>query len=152
MSGRPGRTPPIVVLPSPGPGYSQANEAQFRQSVQRAIQDAMEFGARQRSVSETLASGNTDNYDLGEFVSTLRFTADGAGSTLTGLQGGWDGRRLLILNVGSGTLSLANQDAGSDAENRMLLVGGATVNLAQHRAMELEYDTTTGRWREVNQN
>ena len=74
----------------------------------------------------------------------LRLTANAA-YNITGLQGGADGRVLMIMNVGSNTITLKNQDAASTAANRFAF--GADVVLAADKTVGLIYDTTSQRWR-----
>lgn len=77
-------------------------------------------------------------------ASVLRLDTDAA-RTMTGLDGGFDGRRMLLVNKGSYTLTLANESASSTAANRFSL--GADFYLAAGQSLELIYDATASRWR-----
>lgn len=96
-------------------------------------------------ISPTQLSANTDDYSPTGLSSAavLRLSTD-ASRNLTGIQGGADGRILLLLNVGSNPLVLKN-DATSTAANRFLLNGDVTLNGGE--AALLWYDSTSSRWR-----
>lgn len=79
---------------------------------------------------------------------TFRLTTD-ASRTLTGLAGGVDGRRVLLVNGGSFTLTLAHQSTSSAAANRFACPGSATLTLGAGDAALLSYDGTASRWRVV---
>ena len=72
-------------------------------------------------------------------------------STITGLAAGVAGQRVKIVSVGTGQVDLSNQDAGSQAANRLInVVTGIKTSLgAGHGWAEYEYDATTLRWRLV---
>lgn len=78
----------------------------------------------------------------------LRLTSDAA-RTITGLQGGADGRLLLIHNVGSYAITLADESSSSTAANRFALDGDAVL-VAGESAL-IVYDATTSRWRSLLQ-
>jgi hypothetical protein len=80
-------------------------------------------------------------------ASTLRLSATGAARTITGLAGGGDGRILLLHNVGSLDLTLADESASSTAGNRFAL--NAAVTLAGDQSTLLQYDSTSSRWRVI---
>lgn len=77
---------------------------------------------------------------------TLRLSSD-ASRTLTGLQGGADGRVICIVNIGSNPIVLSNEDAGSSAANRFAL--GSSVTVGAGQGATLQYDATSSRWRAV---
>jgi hypothetical protein len=93
-----------------------------------------------------LAVGATNDYAIGAGT-FFRVTPDAAGSAITGLTGGVDGKYITIINLGAGTLSFTNQDAGSSAANRIITSTGATVTLNTNGRTTLIYDATTLRWR-----
>ncbi len=95
-----------------------------------------------------LAAGATNDYAPAGIasVSRARLGADVAGSSLTGLaanQGGWI---LSLFNLGPGSLTLNNQNAGSAAANRFALPGGVDIVLAPFGATMLVYDATMQNW------
>jgi len=63
-----------------------------------------------------------------------------------------DGYPMIIVNVGSGTLTLNHQDAGSTATNRFLCSTGANIVLSTDQAADLLYDGPVGRWRVYKRN
>ncbi len=79
-------------------------------------------------------------------ASTLRLSSDAARS-LSGLSGGFDGRVIVVHNVGTSPLVLAHEGAGSAAANRFLL--GADAALGADRTAVLRYDGASARWRMV---
>jgi hypothetical protein len=93
---------------------------------------------------------------MGTAVSMLqRIAANAANSVLTGLTATTaqiDGQMHIIFNIGSGTLTLNHQDAGSTAANRFLNSTGANIILSTSQAVELYYDATTARWRVFKKN
>lgn len=82
-------------------------------------------------------------------ASTLRLTSD-AVRVITGLAGGADGRILIIHNIGSFDLALADEDTNSTAANRFTL-SRANEFLVPDSAIILQYDSTSSRWRAIGQ-
>lgn len=97
-------------------------------------------------ISPAQIVANQNDYDPTGLstVTTLRLTADAARS-ITGLAGGADGRILMIHNVGSFNITLADEDSGSSASNRFALDAGYL--LKPDRTIFLQYDATSLRWR-----
>lgn len=137
---------PQPTFPQPSPTYDVRNEAEFRRTVERALQEVIRFVVQPHVASVTLPASSND-YDAGEFTSILRVTPDGAGSTITGLAGGIPARNILVVNVGSTNLTLAHASASSVAGNRLLAETGSDVVLGANDAADLLYDATTERWR-----
>jgi hypothetical protein len=77
-------------------------------------------------------------------AAVLRLSSD-ASRAITGLQGGADGRILVLLNVGSNPIALRNESASSAAGNRFAL--GNDVLLGPCHAFPIIYDTASSRWR-----
>jgi hypothetical protein len=96
-------------------------------------------------ISPTQLAANTDDWNPTGLstASTIRVSTD-ASRNLTGIQGGADGRVLVLHNVGSNDLVLKN-DVTSTAANRFLF--GADVTLAANKSITLQYDATSSRWR-----
>lgn len=67
---------------------------------------------------------------------------------ITGLAGGADGRRILLLNAGTNPIILSSENAASAAANRFAAGDGSIVLLAGEQC-ELRYDGTASRWREI---
>jgi hypothetical protein len=74
----------------------------------------------------------------------LRLSSD-ATRTITGLAGGADGRELILVNVGSQNIVLADEHASSTAANRFAL--DTSLTLGADTAARLLYDSTSTRWR-----
>src|SRR3954447_5773597 len=72
-------------------------------------------------------------------ASVMRLSTD-ASRTVTGLQGGADGRLVVGTNVGSFDLTLADQNASSSAANRFAIGGSVAVPAGQ--SVALLYDAT----------
>jgi hypothetical protein len=84
-------------------------------------------------------------------ASTLRLTSD-ADWSITGLQGGADGRILILHNCNSDvlqTITLTNDDSASSAANRFELF--TDLVLAGGQSVMLRYDATSSRWRALAQ-
>lgn len=77
---------------------------------------------------------------------SMRLSTD-ASRTITGIQGGTDGRKLIIHNIGSFDLVLADESGSSTAGNRFAL--DADVTLGTDQSTDFWYDSTTSRWRQI---
>jgi hypothetical protein len=93
-------------------------------------------------------TGNQDNFNPAGLstASVLRLSTD-ASRNITGIQGGADGRVLILYNVGSFPIVLKN-DVTSTAANRFLF--GADLTLQAGTGIALQYDGTSSRWRGIN--
>lgn len=100
-------------------------------------------------ISPASFSTQQDNYNPASLstASCLRLTAT-AGSDITGLSGGADGRILTIHNVGAFNIVLKDESASSTAANRFALT--ADITMAQDSMVFLQYDSTSSRWRAVS--
>jgi hypothetical protein len=96
----------------------------------------------------TLATGTNNDYPPGNF-STLRLAGTGSASTITGISGGQEGRRLRLINISPINVILAHQSVSSNVANRIISATGADVALAHNDVATLEYDNTSRRWRIV---
>lgn len=94
------------------------------------------------SPAQITANQNDYNPTSLSTASTLRLSAD-ARRTISGLQGGADGRCLTIHNVGTFPIVFKFEDAGSSAANRFSF--GHT--LSGGHSMSIQYDSTSSRWR-----
>jgi hypothetical protein len=79
-------------------------------------------------------------------ASTLRLSSDAARS-ITGLAGGFNGRLMILHNVGLNNIVLSNQDALSLFQNRFRFA--ASMTLAGFQSIMLQYDATSQWWRAV---
>lgn len=78
-------------------------------------------------------------------ASIIRISSD-AFRSITGLQGGSDGRIAILINVGAQIIGLTH-DATSTAANRFLCPGGISSFLNAGATAVLQYDSTSSRWR-----
>lgn len=112
------------------------------------IQQALKLSG---DISPATITANQSDYNPTGLVTAavLRLASDAA-REITGLQGGDDGRVLLVVNSGSFSITLKNQNAGSSANNRFLF--GGDIVLQPGAGQTLLYDTTgaTNRWRGIN--
>lgn len=75
----------------------------------------------------------------------IRFDTDAA-RTVTGFAGARPGI-FMIAYFGANSLVLPNENAGSDAENRMLTHSGASITLTNNQLAIMQYDFSSTRWR-----
>ncbi len=92
--------------------------------------------------------GSQNNYPTVS-KSVLRLDAS-VPINITGFANGVDGKFLTIYNVNTSTITLKDLDAGSSANNQMLL--GSDIPIAIDGMVTLYYDGFTGRWRLYSQN
>lgn len=99
-------------------------------------------------ISPAQLTANTDDWNPTNLAdaSTIRFSTD-ASRNITGLQGGADGRLLVLHNIGSNNAVLKDESASSSAANRFAL--NADVTLGADQSALLQYDSTSSRWRLV---
>ncbi|PQB04584.1 hypothetical protein [Aureitalea marina] len=102
------------------------------------------------TVSTPNAANDTfDDFDL-ELGSTnedaVVFILDGAtrNFSITGIDGGTDGRHIIIVNTTSHQMNISNQDGDSQAANRIIVLGDDRTT--QEGSMEFVYDSLAGRW------
>lgn len=84
-----------------------------------------------------------DNLDA-DGVGVLLFTGS-TNFTITGIRNGEDGRRVLLHNAGTATITLAHASASSDVTNRFHNEGAVNATLAQDQTITVVY--LAGRWR-----
>lgn len=81
-------------------------------------------------------------------ASVIRISTDQNDRNITGLEGGADGRVVLIINVGSFRFFLVHDDgASSTAANRFLTADNGYAQIPANGAAILIYDSTSSRWR-----
>lgn len=99
-------------------------------------------------ISPSQITANQDNYNPTGLsgASVLRLSSD-ASRDVTGLQGGSDGRVLIVHNVGAQNIVLKDEAAGSTAGNRFALA--ADLTLSADSVIVLQYDSTSSRWRAI---
>lgn len=99
-------------------------------------------------ITPSQITANQNDYTPSGFstATALRLSSD-ASRTITGLSGGALGRIVIIHNVGSNDIILANESASSTAANRFAL--GADATIAANTSTTLRYDGTSSRWRAI---
>lgn len=102
---------------------------------------------RRTGIQTQALTANTDNLTLNATAATIRFTSNGA-YDLTGITGGAVGRRVRLLNASAFTITLKH-DATSTAANRFFTPNNADFAIRQNGACDIEYDTTSSRWRVI---
>jgi hypothetical protein len=104
------------------------------------------------AIAPTVASpsqitANQNDY-AGATADINRLSSDAA-RDITGFSGGADGKTLVLVNVGSNTITLKHQSTSSTAANRIIVPWAADYILAADGAAVLVYDNTTSRWRVI---
>ncbi len=95
-----------------------------------------------------LASGDNNDYSGIGSAGFARITPNAAGSNLTGIVApSADGTQIILLNLGSGNLTLVDESGKSAPENGFRCSRGADVVLETDDMVTLIYDLTTQRWR-----
>lgn len=94
-----------------------------------------------------ITSGQND-YALSEYAHEYRLSTD-ASRTVTGFANGYAGRLVLLMNIGSFDLVIANQSASSSAANRVITGSAASLTLAADQGALMAYDGTSSRWRVI---
>jgi hypothetical protein len=97
------------------------------------------------ATSPAQITSDQSNYALSTTI-FHRLSTDAA-RTLTGLT--CNSKFVIISNVGSQNLILANQSASSTAANRIITGTGADYTVAGDETVILIYDATAARWRKV---
>lgn len=127
-----------------GPWIAVSGTVDFGHSI--SLVDTMLRITNSFATPATLTA-NVDNYSPGDFQKAIayRLSSD-ASRNITGIssEGGAD-RILLLLNIGANDIVLKNEDASSDAENRLALT--ADITLGAGAGVALWYDSTSSRWR-----
>lgn len=95
--------------------------------------------------TDTLAT-TENNYDPGT-TAVLLLTAALPLSTITGISGGTAGRILTIHNVGTYSINLSHEAAGSTDINRFDLPFDASVTMPDGESVSIQYDGGASRWR-----
>jgi len=97
-------------------------------------------------IAPSQITSNQNDYNPANLATAFRLqlTSDAA-RTITGIQGGADGRILLLENLGSNPITLADASGSSTAANRFAF--GADVIVDPNKTALLAYDAVNSRWR-----
>jgi hypothetical protein len=115
------------------------------------------YGLRQLTMTDpitppAIGAGNTNNYAPTGFFDCAWILqgVSAAGAVMTGLRFTDDGQMIYLQNI-SGTagnvITLAHESASSDAENRFILPGNASLVIPNNGGALLRYDGAAARWR-----
>jgi len=98
----------------------------------------------------TITTFTTDQDNLALDTTKIIFRVSSSKNlNITGMANGWDGRYVVIINVGNAVVTLRNQDAGSLSKNQFLVGGGNSIGMQTNEAIMLIYDGTSQVWRPV---
>lgn len=119
---------------------------EWLQKVARAVRRIISERPTGVFVSNTPSqiTADQDDYAHGQ-VDVLRLSSD-ASRTITGFD--YQGSRLFwLVNVGSNNILLSDEDANSEAQNRIHEATGPTRTVQADESVLLWYDDTLERWR-----
>lgn len=106
-------------------------------------------------ITPTALSGNVTDYNPTNFAtaSRLRIDPNGAARTINSMAAGSDGERKTIFNIataGAQTLTLLHDDGATGTAAQRFLCANNTSRIIQcNGAVEVEYDSTSSRWRVI---
>lgn len=111
-----------------------------------------EYGRNAVALTPAQITTNQNDYNPTGFskADVVRLDSD-ASRNLTGFDAGAIVTRKELINVGSFDIVLKHQDAGSSAANRIITPEGVDRVLATGESLEVYYDSTTSRWRILNE-
>lgn len=133
---------PLAVFNAINILYAAVNaEARFRRQTVRIATDREVL-----KVQQSAPAAQQDNFDARLDTGIVEFTGSTA-FDLTGIRNGSPGRRLQISVTGSATVTVKDQDANSDATNRIVTDSGTDVAVDQDKSIVLVY--LSDRWREL---
>jgi hypothetical protein len=109
---------------------------------------AAENVALPNDITPTTITADQNDYNPPNLATAavLRLASD-ASRSITGLQGGSDGRLLLLTNIGSNPIVLKHANSLSLAANRFNLTSGEDITLSAFASQLIHYDGTSQRWR-----
>lgn len=118
------------------------------------LQGRIEFAGPivyQSNVNATLALGDNNDFAPagGSYANRMRLTPNAGGSEVTGIAEPQGGRVLALMNISATVpITIANEDAGSVAANRVLTPSAAVFTIPPQAFVMLMYDPApTSRWR-----
>lgn len=127
---------------SPAGGGILYSSAGFLRWVNSGGVDAI-LSPQQAAV--TAVNGNNNNLVI-DRAGLVRITGPTAAFTITGIAGGYAGRKVTIYNSTGQNMSFTDEDANSTAANRIrTMIGLAETSVGESTAT-LEYDATAARW------
>jgi hypothetical protein len=130
------------------PKFDQRNEQHTRSSVETRLRSSESFldnEVRLFKADLTLANGVNSDVELPSVARFLRLTGPSSGCSITGFQGGYEAKRLIVFNDTGQTVTLTN-NATSVAANRLLTLTGGDVALPDLSLFEFIYCLDEQRW------
>jgi len=111
-------------------------------------------GAAPNRISPAQITANQNDYNADGLLNndvTAVILDINAARTITGFSSAnvSDAKEITFINNAAFTLTLAHQDAGSSVGNRINVPGGANLNLTQHDAARLMWDSDLNAWRVI---
>lgn len=101
-------------------------------------------------------SGDVNDYNPTNLdtADVLRVDPNGASRNITGISAPSYAKKLCLANIGSAGefLTLKYEDAGSSAANRFIASGLTDITVSPGESVNLFYDTTSSRWRQISAN
>lgn len=101
-----------------------------------------------KEIAPAQITANTNNYNPGT-GSNFQLTSDGS-YDITGLANGYNGKVVILTNVGANNLSLTHEDTNSTAANRFSMSTEASIVVGPNRTLLIKYDSIASRWRDVS--
>lgn len=99
-------------------------------------------------VTSTNLIGSQNNLALGSASATVYLRCTNASPlVITGIDDPFDGRRVVVQNIGTSTVRLADEDGGSDAVNGIICGSARGQIVGAGGVIDLVYDGTSARWR-----
>jgi len=96
--------------------------------------------------SYTATNGTTNNVSFTRQSSFVHISGPTAAFTFTGIYKGVNGEIKILFNSTSQNMTLSNQSASSDADNRIITNGGADWTSSGSGVAILIYSVIDGRW------
>ncbi len=90
-------------------------------------------------------SGNSNNVAIGNFT-FIRITGPTANYDITGFAGGTDGKMLIVVNNTGFSVNFKDANAGSLANNQLLLNNNADITLAKNGGAVFIYSAALSKW------
>lgn len=100
-----------------------------------------------REMTHDELTADQDDYVLGNGI-VHRFSTD-ASRAITGFDAPATSLFIVVVNVGSNDLVLANESVASSAVNRIIAAAGSDITLGSNGSVILWYDGDSERWREI---
>jgi hypothetical protein len=132
-----------------GPAAAMTDHKHAMMSHTHANTDVTGTYALSGDISPTALAGNTNDWNPTSLstASTIRMDASAA-YDLTGLQGGADGRIIVLHNISAYTITMKH-DVTSTAAYRFYCPNNVDLPLQQKASAILRYDSTSSRWRVI---